>query len=189
MEELQIIAEHDLRKAQDQETQNAATALKYMEAYCLGSGKVLVDQIHTVSEDDFRKLDRQRLLQKNLPRKHENAINVLRARQERESKRKLQKQDDDMSQLDAEHEKKKSEQEAEFTKEMTRLEAVIEVRRKRLLQRWDLRFEMWRRDWEEQHSTTLSAKLEHEAWPLQRTETVKPISESSTLAQYVHAAA
>lgn len=183
------MAEHDLRKAQHQETQNVATALKYMEAYCLGTGKIPLDQVHAVTEEDFRKLDRQRTLQKNLPRKHENAINVLRARQERETKQRLQKQDDDLSQLDAQQEKKKSEQEAEYAKELARLETVIEVRRKRLLQRWDLRFEIWRRDWEEQHSTTLTTKLEHEDWPLHRTDTVKPISESSTLAQYVKAAA
>ena len=37
LDETQIIAEHDLRKAQAQETQNVATALKYMEAYCSGN--------------------------------------------------------------------------------------------------------------------------------------------------------
>ncbi|KAF1842353.1 uncharacterized protein K460DRAFT_358972 [Cucurbitaria berberidis CBS 394.84] len=189
LEELQIIAEHDLRKAQSQETQNVATALKHMEAYCLGTNANHPEHAHAVSEEDFRKLDRQRTIQQNLPRKHENAINVLRARQERETKRRLRKQEEEFDQMDETHEKEKAKCEAEYTKEAGKLEGIIEVRRRRLLQRWDLRFEMWRRDWEEQHSTTLQTKLEHESWPLQKTETVTPISESSSLAQYVKAAA
>ncbi|KAH7402496.1 hypothetical protein BKA66DRAFT_2148 [Pyrenochaeta sp. MPI-SDFR-AT-0127] len=189
-EELQIVAEHDLRKAQAQETQNVATALKHMEAYCLGTNVNHPEHAHTVSEEDFKKLDRQRTIQQNLPRKHENAINVLRARQEREAKRKAQKQDEELYVLEAEYEAEKAKEELAYSKELERLEAIIEMRRKRLLQRWDLKFEMWRRDWEEQHSTTLKTKLEHENWPLiSKTETTTPISATSSLAQYVQAAA
>lgn len=189
LEELQIIAEHDLRKAQDQETQNVATALKHMEAYCLGTNVNHPEHAHTVSEEDFKKLDRQRVIQQDLPRKHDNAINVLRARQERETKRRLQKQENELLHMDTDHEKEKAKAEAEYHKEVERLEATMDVRRRRLLQRWDLKFEMWRRDWEEQHSTTLTTKLEHESWPLQKAQTATPISESSSLAQYVRAAA
>ncbi|KAF2030292.1 hypothetical protein EK21DRAFT_112013 [Setomelanomma holmii] len=189
LEEHQILAEHDLRNAQDLETQNVATALKHMEAYCLGSGQSHPDHPHTVTEDDFMKLDRQRMLQQNLPRKHENAINVLRARQERETKNRSQKQDTELKLLEAAQEKERVAEEAEFAKEAGKLEAVIESRRKRLLQRWDLKFEMWRRDWEEQHGFKVTLQLEHEDWPLQMTKTMTPIPESSSLAAYVQAAA
>jgi hypothetical protein len=186
---LQILAEHDLRKAHEVETQNVATALKHMEAYCLGSSQTHPDHAHTVTEEDFKKLDRQRMLQQNLPRKHENAINVLRARQERETKGKLQKQETELKLLAAAHEKERVTEEADLVKEAEKLEAVIEARRRRLLQRWDLKFEMWRRDWEEQHGSKVSINLEHENWPLQTTKTITPIPESSSLATYVQAAA
>jgi hypothetical protein len=186
---VQIIAEHDLRKAHELETQNVATALKHMEAYCLGSGQSHLEHTHVVTEEDFNKLDRQRLIQQNLPRKHENSINVLRARQERQMQTKLQKQEAELGLLDATHERERATEELVHTKEVEKLEVLIETRRKRLLQRWDLKFEMWRRDWEDQHGTTVTLRLEHESWPLQTTKTMTPIPESSSLAPYVQAVA
>lgn len=188
LEERQLLAEHDLLKAQSQETQNVATALKYIEAYCLGTRNPQ-EHSHAVSEEDFKKLDRQRSTQKDLPRKHASAINVLRARQELDTARKLEMHKAELEQLDAEYEKEKTTKETEYRKELEKLEAVIQARRKRLLQRWDLKFEMWRRDWEEQHSTTLHAKLEHEEWPARKADHAITIPDSSSLAQYIKAAA
>ncbi|KAL1796809.1 hypothetical protein ACET3X_005349 [Alternaria dauci] len=184
LEERQLLAEHDLLTAQSQETQNVATALKYIEAYCLGT-RDDQERAHTVSEEDFKKLDRQRLIQQDLPRKHASAINVLRARQELDTKRRVEAQEAELQQLRVDHEEEKARKEAEYQKELERLDAVIEVRRKRLLQRWDLKFEMWRRDWEAQHNTTLTAELEHEDWPSRKADHVISIPEASSLARYV----
>lgn len=178
-----------MRKGHEQETQNVATALKHMEAYCLGTNVNHPEHAHTVSEEDFRKLDRQRMTQQNLPRKHENAINVLRARQERETKRRLEKQADEVARLEIEHQQEKEAMEATNKKNMERLEGIIEARRKRLLQRWDLKLEVWRRDWEEQHSTTLTTKLEHESWPAPKADHAIMVSDSSSLAPFIKAAA
>lgn len=188
-EEAQIVAEHDLRQAHEVETQNVATALKHMEAYCLGSGLEHPDNPHVVTEEDFKKLDRQRMVQQGLPRKHENAINVLRAKQERDIKRKLEKQREELGLLDAAHDGERASEEIEHASEMSRLETLIEERRKRLMQRWDLKFEMWRRDWEQQHGTPVTLRLEHETWPLRATKTMTPIPETSSLAPYVQAMA
>jgi len=188
LEERQLLAEHDLLKAQSQETQNVATALKYIEAYCLGTRND-EERAHTVSEEDFKKLDRQRMIQQDLPRKHASAINVLRARQELDTKRRIETQEAELQQLLVDHENEKVRKEAEYQKELERLDAVIEVRRKRLLQRWDLKFEMWRRDWEAQHNTTLTAELEHEDWPSRKADHAISIPEASSLARYVKAAA
>ncbi|KAL5117764.1 hypothetical protein ACEQ8H_004374 [Pleosporales sp. CAS-2024a] len=190
LEEVQIVAEHDLRKAHDVETQNVATALKHMDAYCLNSGQPHSDHAHVVTADDFKKLDCQRMVQQNLPRKHENAINVLRARQERETKNKIRKQEAELSLLDAAYERQRATQEAEFAAEMEKLAALMEKRRRRLQQRWDLKFQMWRIDWETQHNTAIDFDLEHETWPPDTTKTMMtPIPESSALAPYVHALA
>lgn len=189
LEEKQISAEHDLRTTHEQETQNVATALKHMEAYCLSTNALRPEHAHIVTEEDFKKLDRQRMVQQDLPRKHENAINVLRARQERETKRRIEKQEAELDSMDAENEKDKFAEETNHKKELERLDAVIEARRRRLLQRWDLKFEMWRRDWEEQHGTTLDAKLEHKPWPPRKADHAVCLSDSSSLAQYINAAA
>ncbi|KAI4691884.1 uncharacterized protein J4E84_002851 [Alternaria hordeiaustralica] len=188
LEERQLLAEHDLLKAQSQETQNVATALKYIEAYCLRT-RSNQERVHAVSEEDLKKLDHQRLIQQDLPRRHASAINVLRARQEMDTARRLEAQEAELQQLGIEHEKKKFAKEAEYQKELARLETVIELRRKRLLQRWDLRFEIWRRDWEAQHNTTLTVELEHEDWPPRKADHTISIPEASLLAQYIKAAA
>ncbi|KAH9868616.1 hypothetical protein J1614_007688 [Plenodomus biglobosus] len=185
LEERQISAEHDLRQAHEQETQNVATALRHMDAYCLGTNANHPDHPHVVTEEDFKKLDRQRLIQKDLPRKHENAINVLRALQERDTQRKIEKQEAELDTLDMAHDEEKLAEEERQKKELERLNLVIDGRRKRLLQRWDLRFEIWRHDWENQHGTTVTQKLEHEEWPARKAEHLVCIPETSKLARYI----
>ena len=188
-----MLAEHDLLEAQAQETQNVATALKYIEAYCLGTN-TSQEQTHTVTEDDFKKLYHQKMLQQGLPRKHISAINVLRARQEVDFKRRLETQEAELRQLDLDLKKEESAKEAEYKKDLEHLESLIEARRRRLQQRWELRFEMWRLDWQNQHKTTIVHKLEHEEWPERGREgegedDVSAIPDASALAQFAKVAA
>ncbi|KAF2795512.1 hypothetical protein K505DRAFT_273099 [Melanomma pulvis-pyrius CBS 109.77] len=183
LDESQIVAEHDLRKSHAQETQNVATALKYMEAYCSGASLTNSDIAHTITEDDRKKLARQHVIQEKLPGKHESAINVLRARQEKDGKTKVQKQQAELQQLGTDYESGKREEELRFMKDTSRLDALIEARRGRLIHRWDLKFEMWRRDWESQHSTSLNGRLPHGEWP-ESTHVEGPLDTSSSLALY-----
>ena len=185
-EDAQIDAEDTLRKAQDLEIQNVAIALKHMEAYCLSSNPD-PDLAHTVTQDDFKKLDRQRSIQQSLPRKHESAINVLRSRQERATKLKIEKQEAELAEMDAQYEKEKEAEEWQHAQESERLTALIEARRKRLQQRWDLKYEMWRKDWEDQHST----QFDNMDWPLkvQYGGAICGIPESSEATTSIHAAA
>ncbi|KAH4298871.1 hypothetical protein HBH64_017560 [Parastagonospora nodorum] len=188
LEEAQIMAEHDLRQAHDMETQNVATAIKHIEAYCRANSQSHPERPQ-VTEEDFKTLDRQRMIQQNLPKKHEDAINVLRARQERAMKNKIRKQEAELSSLDEAGEREKVTEEAEHAAEMGKLEALIESRRKRQRQRWNLKFEIWRKDWENQHKTVIDFDLDHETWPLHTAMTITPNPESSALAPYVQAAA
>lgn len=164
LDESQIVAEHDLRKTHAQETQNVATALKYMEAYCSGSNPT-THAAHTVTQEDRNKLARQHLTQQKLPAKHESAINVLRARQEKDIKLRLQKQEEELKLLQADYERKKGNEEVQFTKDVNRLEVLTEARRKRIEHQWDLRFETWKRTWEKEHGAPLLGRIPHEAWP------------------------
>lgn len=165
-----------------------ATALKHMEAYCLSSNPD-PDLAHMVTQDDFKKLDRQRLIQQSLPRKHESAINVLRSRQDRAMKLKIQKQEAELAEMDAEFEKEDAAEELQHAQESERLNAVIEARRKRLQQRWDLKFEMWQRDWNSQHGN--ETNFENVDWPLraQYGGPICGIPESSETTTPIHAAA
>ena len=183
LEELQIVAEHELRNTHAQETQNVATALKHMEAYCSGSNLATGRYIYTVTEEDREKLARQYMIQKKMPKKHESAINVLRARQEKNLIIKQQKQQAALKQLDLDYECARQEEELRFLKDSNQLNLVIAARRRRLTNRWDLKFEMWRRDWESQHRIALRGRLPHEEWPTNRVG--GPIDASSSLALYL----
>jgi len=153
-----------------------------MEAYCSGtsSSKELV---HVVTDEDLRKLQRQRSTQKKLPAKHESAINVLRAKQERDTKLKLQKQAAELQQLEADYESEKRVQELQYVKDSSRLDAKIRARRSRLFRRWDLKFEIWRREWEKESGAALYGTLSHEDWPL-TTSIEAPVDLPSSLVQY-----
>lgn len=183
LDESQLVAEHDLRKTHAQEAQNLVTALKYMEAYCSGANPTNPELAHTVTDEDRKKLERQHVIQQKLPAKQESAINVLRAKQERDAKAKLQKHRMELQQLDTDYGEEKQAEEQQYVKDSSRLDAVIQARRTRVIHRWDLRFEIWRRDWENQHGSTLQGRLPHEDWP-EATDMEAPITSSSFLALY-----
>ena len=184
LEEAQVAAELDLRKAHVQERQNVATALKYMEAYCDGLNTSGTESKHTVSEDDRKKLKRQHALQDNLPHKHESAINVLRAKQEKDVKVHMHKQNAELVQMDHEFEKENRLLEMHFLKESSRLEALMESRRRRAAARWTLRTESWRKDFESQHGTALPGQLPCLDWPDPPLQEPKSADESSVLIRF-----
>ncbi|KAH7127132.1 hypothetical protein B0J11DRAFT_295742 [Dendryphion nanum] len=183
LDESQILAELDMRKVHDIEAKNAATALKHMEAYCSGSNPGNPDVVHAVTEDDRGKLARQRRLLEKLPAKQDSAINVLRARQEKDTNLRRLKQQAELQQLDADYERDKRAAEELHLKESSRLDKIIESRRQRLTHRWDLKFEIWRRDWESQHGNPLPGRFPHEQWPVPADPNT-PVDSSSTLALY-----
>ncbi|KAJ4357344.1 uncharacterized protein N0V89_001919 [Didymosphaeria variabile] len=188
LDEFQLTMEHDLRNAHAVETQNVATALKYIEAYCSGPNPAHEGIAYTVTEEDRGKLERQRTTQEKLPAKHESAINVLRAKQERDIKLRLQKQQSEMEQLEADYEKNKSAQELQYSKDSSQLDMTIRTRRHKLARQWDLKFEIWRREWEKENECKLYGTLPHELWP-ESTDTDVSIDLSSSLAVYIQATA
>jgi hypothetical protein len=136
--------------------------------------------VHAITEEDRQKLARQHMIQRKLPGKHESAINVLRARQEKNLKTKQQRQQAALKQLDVDYECAKQDEELRFLKDSSQLNTLIAARRGRLIHRWDLKFEMWRRDWESQHKIALNGKLPHEEWPENKVD--GPLNAASSLA-------
>lgn len=148
------------------ETRNVATALKHMEAYCLGPSPTHPEILYTVTKEDREKLDHQRAVQAKLPIRHESAINVLRAKQERDTRIKVQKQQAELDQLKEDYEEMKRVQEEKYERDRRRLETVIQSRRSRVVQRWDLRFEIWRRVWQKEFRVPLIGDIPHQDWPV-----------------------
>ncbi|KAF2488879.1 hypothetical protein BU16DRAFT_553641 [Lophium mytilinum] len=178
LEEAQVAAEHDLRRAQVQENQNMATALKYMEAYCNGPNS----SGHTVSEEDRKKLKRQHTVQDSLPRKHDSAINVLRSKQEKDVKVQMHKQHTELVQMDLDFEKELGQLDAKFHRDSSKLDVLAEVRRRKAIARWDLRMEIWRRQFEKQHETCFDGSIPHPDWPATPME--GPAGDATALAPY-----
>jgi len=186
LDEFQLMMEHDLRSAQVTETRNVATALKYIEAYCSGPNPAHEGITYSVTDEDRKKLERQRTIQEKLPAKHESAINVLRAKQERDTKIRLQKQQSELKQLELDYEKEKSAQELQYARDSSQLDMTIQARRSKIARRWDLKFEIWRRNWEKEHGFKLYGALPHETWP-EMPDTETAIDLSSSLAVGIRA--
>ena len=165
LDEFQLRVEHDLRESHRAETQNVATALKYMEAYCIGPNPAHPEISYAVTDEDRRKLERQRILQGKLPAKHDSVINVLRAKQERDAKVKLQRQQSELEQLRQDHVEDTRAQQVQYESDTRRLDAIIQTRRGRVIRRWDLKMEIWRRNWEKEYGMTLHGRIPHGNWP------------------------
>ena len=157
--------EHELWKSQAQETQNVATALKHMTAYCSGTNSADPTLTRDVTAEDLKKLERQRLLQQKLPDKHASQINVLRAKQDRDMRNKLEKQKLQLEQLDKDMQHQLAQEAYHHTQERDHLDSVMKMRRKRVEKRWDLRYEMWRKDWEKRNGQALPGRIPQEEWP------------------------
>jgi hypothetical protein len=166
------------------ETQNVATALKYIDAYCSGPNPAHEWVTYAVTDEDRRKLERQRITQEKLPARHESAINVLRAKQERDTRVRVQKHRSELDQLEADYEKERSAQELQYDKDSSQLDMIIQARRSKIMRRWDLRYEIWRRNWEKENEYRLYGTIPHENWP-EATDADIPIDPTSSLAVYV----
>ncbi|EON66275.1 hypothetical protein W97_05668 [Coniosporium apollinis CBS 100218] len=170
LEEKQVAAELDLRAAHREEQQNADTALKYMEAYVNGSSAA--EKRHIVTAEDKARLASQRALKLKLDARHESAISVLRAKQERDSKAKLQKMQAEREQLEAEAEKEEKALKEEQCEESHRLAMLARSRRRRVAARWDLRMEVWKAELEREKGGAFHRPLPGVPWPLPVGETM-----------------
>jgi hypothetical protein len=154
-----------------------------MTAYCSGTSSSQPELTHTVTGEDRNKLEYQRVMQEKLPAKHESAINVLRGKQEKDCKAKLQKQQAELRHLDEQYERDIRAEELLYAKDSSRLDRLRQTRRERILNRWNLKVEIWRKDWESQHGMALNGRLPHEDWP-EVPDTDATISKTSALAIY-----
>ncbi|KAF2757463.1 hypothetical protein EJ05DRAFT_538657 [Pseudovirgaria hyperparasitica] len=174
LEEMQMDREVELRLLQDEERQNVATALKYMEAYCgvVARGALPPSEPaglrRTVTDQDRLKLQQQYILRDGLEKKHEAAVNVLRAKQERAVQNRQKKQHEELSANDRSFEAELTYLTSLQAKDLERVEQLAASRRRRLDRRWYIKFELWRKEKGEQQrdfswsSSTMQIRYQ---WP------------------------
>lgn len=169
-----------------------------MEAYCSGKNPANPSLAHAVTDEDRKKLARQHATQQKLPAKHDSAINVLRARQEKDTKIKLERQAEGLRQLRLSYEQAKRDEELHYLSNLSRLDSLIHARRRRIMHQWDLRFETWKCGWEREHETALTGPIPQEPFPERIDDAAataaaaaaeegsrEPLSGSSSLALYL----
>lgn len=173
LEERQVMVEHDLRAAQDEETQRVATALKHIEAYCNGPAKQSENDTklvaYIVTDEDRETLKRQRMIQAGLARKHQSAINVLRAKQERAVNDRTEKQRAQREALESTFDAEDEALRNELNGNSRRLENLLSERRRRLLHRWELKGEMWMMGFEEDSGARVATNVWSLDWPDSKT--------------------
>jgi len=172
LEERQLEREMALQQSQKEEARNVATAVKYMQRYC--EGYETKDAHRSITDEDRRRLERQKQNQEKLGRRHESAINVLRGKQELEKKVRLAEQKKELFELD----KAMKAEMAALEETSRKLERLIQKRKEQMECQWNLMLEVWRKETElEMGSNTLHGSLPKIPWPLDW----KPDAESDSV--------
>lgn len=130
------------------------------------NGSSAAEKRHIVTAEDKQRLASQRALKLKLDARHESAISVLRAKQERDLKAKLQKMQAEREQLEAEAEKEEKALKEEQCEESHRLAMLARSRRRRVAARWDLRMEVWKAELEREKGVAFHRALPGVPWPL-----------------------
>ncbi|GAB7336985.1 hypothetical protein MBLNU457_g2404t1 [Dothideomycetes sp. NU457] len=165
VEDKHVAAEANLRDNHEAEIRNAATALKYMEAYCarLSSG---TDQPYNrpVTEQDRQELDKARKARDSMVTKHQNAINVLRGEQGLRLRNRTQRQAKELDQLEAKRRDQLALINAECDYELSQIRRDMDRRRRRLDLWWSIETQMWRKRLEQETGVYFHGELSPVAW-------------------------
>lgn len=167
LEERQVEAEMELRETLKQSEKSVKIRLKHMEAYCDGLGRHPDRQglpPRTVTERDLRELGQQYNLRDDLERLHQAKINVLRDRQAKRMEELQGRQDQEMEKLLEKRGKEMESLAGEFAQEEDMLANAFAHRKGEMLQRWELKFEVLRRELEARDGVSY-ARMELPPWP------------------------
>ena len=143
LEDKHLTAEIDLREAQSQEKRNCLLAIRHMEAYCNGHSPEGITR--TVTEQDRKELERQHWQRDHLDLRHEAAINVLREQQARQVRLCAQKLEAEVAALEQRNREESEALERALEGELREFEEVFLSRRARLVARWELAAEIWKK--------------------------------------------
>ncbi|OTA30950.1 hypothetical protein BTJ68_09631 [Hortaea werneckii EXF-2000] len=163
-EDKQVKAEADMREAHAKERQDAATALKHMEAYCAGTYSTGDAHYRVVTDQDRSELDKVKRSRDQMDIKHESAINVLRGEQSRRLKYRAQRQDREMQELRRIHRREEAEVERGLAEQAHRLDDLVAEKRVSLRARWQVQAAIIVKKFERDTGTSVHARLPSVEW-------------------------
>jgi len=165
VEDKHVAAEANLREIHESDKRNAATALKYMEAYCARpSSSTDLPHNRPVTEQDRQELDKARKARDGMVTKHQSAINVLRGEQGLRLRNRTQRQTKELIQLDTKRRDQLAVLDAECDYELSQTRKDMDKRRKRLELWWSVETQIWRKRLEQETGVFFHGELPPVAW-------------------------
>ncbi|EKG11643.1 hypothetical protein MPH_11136 [Macrophomina phaseolina MS6] len=143
LEDKQVKAEYALEQAHREERARSAAALKHMKAYCSGSSVPGSTKRRIVTEEDKRRLREQEKLHDELDKKHEAAMKMARARQEKEMKDLKHDHEQEQKELEKKYKEARLASRRTVQEVSRQLDEVIRTRRLRVVRRWYISLKLW----------------------------------------------
>ncbi|KAK7731433.1 hypothetical protein SLS57_001372 [Botryosphaeria dothidea] len=145
LEDKQVKAEYALEQSHREERARSAAALKHMKAYCSGSSVPGSTKRRIVTEEDKRRLRDQEKLHDELDKKHEAAMKMARARQEKDMKDLKHDHEQELKELEKKYKEARLASRKTVQEVCRQLDAVIRTRRLRVVRRWYISLKVWDR--------------------------------------------
>ncbi|KAL1648357.1 hypothetical protein SLS58_002110 [Diplodia intermedia] len=165
LDEKQLKAEYALEQAHREERARSAAALKHMKAYCSGSSVPGSTKRRIVTEDDKRRLREQEKLHDELDSKHEAAMKMTRARQEKDVKELKHEHEQEIKELDKKYKEARILSRRTTQEVSHQLDDVIRGRRLRVVRRWYINLKLWDRTTTDHDDVPAYADLPIVSWP------------------------
>jgi len=137
-----------------------------MEAYC--DSEHQPGDLHPITERDRCELKRQRWEHDHMAQRHASAIKVLREQQARQLRQRAQAQEEEVRLLAPKQAKELEDLENSFKAMEGKLEEMGDARRRRLVARWDMAAEIWKRRRVAAGQMSLPYPIQGIEWPLHR---------------------
>lgn len=116
-----------------------------MKAYCSGSSVPGSTKRRIVTEEDKRRLRDQEKLHDELDKKHEAAMKMARARQEKDMKDLKHDHEQELKELEKKYKEARLASRKTVQEVCRQLDAVIRTRRLRVVRRWYISLKVWDR--------------------------------------------
>lgn len=136
-----------------------------MEAYCRGESSNGEPHHRAITSQDRRELEKARFNRDQMESRHSSAINVLRGEQNRRMMLRLQRQDEELEQLERKQERELRNLEKEAKDERREWEDAVRGRRERMEGWWELEIEIWRKRAERETGVPFDGSLPLVPWP------------------------
>lgn len=159
-----MLDEADLRETHEAERRNTATALRHMEAYCRGETTTGEPHGRTITDQDMRELSKAQYARDNMDTRQTGAINVLRGEQSRRMSRRLQKQEEEILQLEARQQRELDSIQQDHDNALRVWVQEVSKMKAKLQEWWFIETEIWRKRLEKETGAYFEGTLPPVSW-------------------------